>query len=75
MSSSPQQFDCCQLLSSTWRRKSSLFEVRNDGQVDWQVHDFGEVLFGRDSLPWAEMQKVYWPFDESAGTILLGKRA
>ena len=43
-------------------KEGSLFEVRNDGQVDWQVHDFGEVLFGRDSLPWAEMQKVYWPF-------------
>lgn len=44
------------------RKEGSLFEVGNDGQVDWQVHDFGEVLFGRDSLPWAEMQKVYWPF-------------
>lgn len=43
-------------------KEGSLFEVHNDGQVDWQVHDFGEVLFGRDSLPWAEMQKVYWPF-------------
>ena len=43
-------------------KEGSLFEVRNDGQVDWQVHDFGEVLFGRDSLPWSEMQKVYWPF-------------
>jgi hypothetical protein len=43
-------------------KEGSLFELRNDGQVDWQVHDFGEVLFGRDSLPWAEMQKVYWPF-------------
>ena len=42
--------------------EGSLFEVRNDGQVDWQVHDFGEALFGRDSLPWAEMQQVYWPF-------------
>ena len=43
-------------------KEGSLFEVRNDGHIDWQVHDFGEVLFGRDSLPWAEMQKVYWPF-------------
>ena len=42
--------------------EGSLFEVSNDGQVDWHVHDFGEVLFGRDSLPWAEMQEVYWPF-------------
>ena len=22
-------------------KEGSLFEVRNDGQVDWQVHDFG----------------------------------
>lgn len=43
-------------------KEGSLFEVRNDGQVEWQVHDFGEALFGRDSLPWAEMQQVYWPF-------------
>jgi hypothetical protein len=44
------------------RKEGSLFEVSNDGQVDWQVHDFGEVLFGRDSLPWEEMKEVYWPF-------------
>lgn len=43
-------------------KEGSLYEVSNDGQVDWQVHDFGEILFGRDSLPWTEMQKVYWPF-------------
>jgi hypothetical protein len=43
-------------------KEGSLYEVSNDGQVDWQVHDFGEVLFGRDSLSWTEMQKVYWPF-------------
>ncbi|HCP40371.1 MAG TPA: hypothetical protein DIT65_01135 [Cryomorphaceae bacterium] len=45
-----------------YTKEGSLFEVSNDGRVDWQVHDFGEVLFGRDSLPWEEMQEVYWPF-------------
>jgi len=43
-------------------KEGSLYEVSNDGQVDWRVHDFGEVLFGRDSLPWEEMKEVYWPF-------------
>ena len=45
--------------------EGSLFEVTNNGEITWEVNDFGEVLFGRDSLPWEEMQDSYWPFLEN----------
>ena len=45
--------------------QGSLFEVTNNGEITWTVNDFGEVLFGRDSLPWKEMQDIYWPFLEN----------
>ena len=45
--------------------EGSLFEVTNNGEITWEVKDFGEVLFGRDSLPWKEMQDIYWPFLEN----------
>ena len=45
--------------------EGSLFEVTNNGEITWEVKDFGEVLFGRDSLPWKEMQNIYWPFLEN----------
>ena len=45
--------------------EGSLFEVTNNGEITWEVNDFGEVLFGRDSLPWEEMQDRYWPFLEN----------
>ena len=45
--------------------EGSLFETTNDGTLQWSIHDFGEVLFGRDSLPWNEMQEIYWPFTQN----------
>lgn len=47
------------------RSQSSPFEVTNNVEISWTVYDFGEVLFGRDSLPWKEMQDIYWPFLET----------
>ena len=45
--------------------EGSLFETTNNGTLQWSIHDFGEVLFGRDSLPWKEMQEIYWPFTQN----------
>lgn len=52
-------------IQRTGSSEGSLFETTNSGTLPWRIHDFGEVLFGRDSLPWQEMQEVYWPFTQN----------
>lgn len=53
------------LIQRNDRSQGSLFEVTNNDEISWTVNNFGEVLFGRDSLPWKEMQDIYWPFLET----------
>ncbi len=57
-------------------KEGSLYEVSNDGQVDWQVHDFwrGTLWAGQPALG-GDAEGVLAFCDESAGAILLGERA